>query len=132
MFTTASVRETPNDTDSVYAFHIMGEVSAEDMSAMADYMNRAFDTHDKVSMLLIFDRYGGAERGASADWSVIKSRLRSLTNVDKYAVVNAPDSAESMIRTMGALIPVDVRTFDDEDAAWAFVGARALDRDIHR
>lgn len=124
MLVKPSLREVPNDTPGVFAFHVMGEVSAEDMAAMAEYMNAQFDRHDKVSMLLIFDSYGGSERGASLDGSVIRSQLRSLSKVDRYAVVNAPDHAEGMIKTMNALIPVTARTFDSADEAWDFVGAR--------
>ncbi len=132
MLMTPTVRETPNDREGVFAFHIMGEVSAEDMSAMAEYMNEQFDRHDKVSMLLIFDRYGGAESGASLDWGVIKSRVRSLTNVDKYAVVGAPEKAASMIETMDGIMPVDARTFETEAEGWEFVGARPEDEHLHR
>ncbi len=124
MFVTPSVRETPNDADNVFAFHIIGEVSRDDMSAMAEYMNEQFDRHDKVSMLLIFDRYEGSETGASFDWSVLKSQVRSLGKVEKYAVVDAPDRAAKTIETMDSIIPVDARAFEHADDAWAFVGAR--------
>ncbi len=79
-------------------------------------------------MLLIFDSYGGAETGASLDWSVVKSRVRSLAKVERYAVVDAPERAAKMIETMGAVLPVEARAFDREEEAWAFVGARAEDQ----
>ncbi len=132
MLVRPTVREVPNDTAGVYAFHILGEVTAEDMSAMAEHMNERFDRHDKVSMLLIFDAFRGAEKGANTDWGVIKSRLRALSKVDKYAVVNAPERAERMIEAMNAVIPVEARTFDSADAAWAFVGALPEDAHLHR
>lgn len=130
MFVTPSIRETPTDTAGVFAFHIIGEVSSDDMIALAETMNDRFDAHEKVSMLLIFDRYEGAERGANLDWTVIKSRLRSVVNIDKYVLVNAPQGAARMVETFGKLLPVDAMSFDDEDAAWEFVGARALDQQI--
>ncbi len=128
MLMTPSIRECPNDGDTVYAFHILGQVSADDMARMAEYMNDRFDRHDKVSMLLIFDSYGGAETGASFDWSVIKSQVRSLAKVEKYAVVAAPDRAARMIETMGAILPVEARAFETEVEGWDFVGARADDQ----
>ncbi|MCK0167943.1 STAS/SEC14 domain-containing protein [Jannaschia sp. S6380] len=113
---------------TVYAFEITGEVAADDMEAMADTMNAAFDAHDKVSMLLIFDDFRGSETGAGFDWSSIKSRFRSLANVEKYATVGAPGSAETMIAAMGKVIPVEARTFDPGEIheAWAYVGARPV------
>lgn len=131
MFVRPSIREVPNDTEGVYAFHIMGEVGADDMSAMGAYMNERFDRHDSVSMLLIFDRYDGSERGASLDWEVIKSQVRSLSKVDKYAVVGAPDRAAKMVETFGSVIPVETRAFDTAAEGWSFVGARAEDADLH-
>ncbi|SPJ24838.1 STAS/SEC14 domain-containing protein [Palleronia abyssalis] len=124
MFTTPSVREEPTDTGNVFAFHIVKEVSAEDMTAMSEYMNAQFDTHDKVSMLLIFDHYDGAETGASLNLEALKARFRSLAKVERYGVVNAPDRAAKLIETMGAIIPVEAKTFDREDDGWSFVGAR--------
>ena len=128
MLTTATIREAPNDAEGVFAFHIMGEVTAEDMAAMARYMNEQFDRHDKVSMIMIFDIAKGAERGASFDWEVIKSRVRSLTKVEKYAVVDAPENAERMISAMNKFIPTEARAFDTEEEAWEFVQARPFDQ----
>lgn len=128
MLTTPTIRECPNDGDGVYAFHIVAEVTADDLKAMADYMNDAFDRHDKVSMLMIFDTGESAEAGATLDWSVMRSQLRSLSKVEKYAVVDAPERAARMIETLGAVLPLEARAFETEDEAWAFVGACAEDR----
>ena len=116
----------PTNDPKTYAFEIDGEVGADEMEAMADLMNQAFDAHDKVNMLLIFRRYAGREAGAGFDWSSIKSRFRSLGKVEKYVAVGAPEDASEMIERMGSLIPVDAKTFPmaELDAAWAHVGAR--------
>ena len=88
-------------------------------------MNDVFDTHDKVDMLMIFDRYEGAETGASFSWEALKSRVRAITNVDRYVVVGAPSGAQSLIEVMDNLMPVDAETFDEELAAWRSLGAEA-------
>ncbi|WOI57090.1 STAS/SEC14 domain-containing protein [Palleronia sp. LCG004] len=126
MFVTPTVREAPTTENDVFAFHIMGEVSAEDMEAMGAYMNEQFETHDNVSMLMIFDRFEGSETGASFQWETLKSRFRSLGKVDKYVVVGAPDGPSRMIEWMGKILPIEAKTFPREqtDEAWAFVGAR--------
>lgn len=126
MIDTHSIKQIAASDPAVYAFAIDGEVSKSDMETMADYMNEKFDAHDTVSMLLIFERYDGSEAGAGFEWSSLKSRIRSISKVDKYAVVGAPDGARRMIEGMGKIIPVEARTFDaaERDAAWAFVGAR--------
>ncbi|MBJ3762202.1 STAS/SEC14 domain-containing protein [Maribius pontilimi] len=126
MFIRPTIREAPTTERDVFAFHIIGEVTADDMSAMADYMNTQFDKHDTVSMLLMFDIYDGAERGASFDWETLKSRVRALGKVRRYAVVGGSDAAKQAVEWSGKMLPVDARSFDaaNEDAAWAFLGAQ--------
>jgi len=120
-----SVSRISVDKASVYAFEITGKISAEAMESMAKQMNAAFDAHkEKVDMLLLFRDFEGSEFGASFDGDVISSRFRALTNVDKYVVVGAPDSAETMLEMMGAIIPVETHTFDlnELNQAWALLG----------
>ena len=127
MFTCPSILQIETSRPDLFAFRITAEVSREDMTAMAEYMNEIFDKNDnKVDMLMIFDRYEGAEAGASLSWESIKSRFRSVSNVSRYVVVGAPAAAEGMIEIMDHLIPVKAETFDDEAAAWRELGAEAI------
>ena len=122
-----SVTRLPSDRPDVYAFEIRGEVSEEAMASMAELMNTAFDAHeDKVDMLLVFRDFDGSEFGATLDMDVIASRFRAWTNVARYVVVGAPESANTMIETMGKLMPVEAHTFPLHglDEAWALLGAR--------
>lgn len=122
-----SVVRMPTDRSDLYAFEIRGEVSEEAMESMARTMNAAFDAHEeKVDMLLVFRDFDGSEAGATFDVDVIASRLRALTNVARYVVVGAPDSANAMIETMATLMPVEAHTFPLHrlDEAWTLLGAR--------
>ena len=126
MLTLPSITQIATSRDDLYAFRITAEVSREDMTAMAEYMNRVFDQTEKVDMLMIFDRYEGAETGASLSWEALKSRFRSVSNVGRYVVVGAPDGAETLIDVMNAIIPVEAETFDEEFAAWRSLDAEAV------
>ena len=127
MFANSSIREVAHDREDLFAFRIVGEVTKVDMEEMSHYMDAQFKSHDKVSMLLIFDPYKGAQTGATLSWDVIKTRVKSLTKVERYVVVNAPERAKSKIETMGSLIPVETKTFDEEAEAWAYLGATPRD-----
>ncbi len=120
-----SVKQIPTTSETVFAFDVQGHVSDDEAEALAEYMNEVFDQHDKVNMLMRLDGFTGSDKTALFDGDVIESRWRSLFNVEKYAVVGAPDGAEKMIGFMDKLIPVDARTFKshEEHAAWQFVGA---------
>lgn len=123
-----TVRRLPTTRDALYAFEIDGKVTAAGMEAMADQMNAAFDTHDRVDMLLFFRDFDGSEIGAGFDWSSIRSRLRSLAKVDKYVAVGTPEEAAMMIEVLGKLVPVETKAFplSELDAAWDFLGARPV------
>lgn len=112
---------------TVYAFRVSGEVDADAMEGIAKVMNGAFDSHPKVRMLLIFDRFDGSSLGASLNFETLKAQFRSLSRIEKYAVVGAPETVEKLIGTAGGWTGIETRTFDlaEEAAAWTFVGAQA-------
>lgn len=127
MLNTKSILQVATSRSDLYAFRIVQEVSAEDMEAMSELMNSVFDSHEgKVDMLMIFDRYDGAETSAGWSWESLKSRFKSLSNVNRYVVVGAPESARDMIDFMGRLIPVQSETYDSEVAAWRSLDAEAV------
>lgn len=131
MLNTPTISQIQVTSPDVYAFRINGEIESEDLSQLATLMNDTFDTHEAVSMLLIFAPYDGAQRGAGLDLEVLTSQFRSITKVNKYAVVNAPSFAATLINIMDKIMPVDARTFshEEEAKAWAFMGATPLKGD---
>jgi hypothetical protein len=126
MLNTPTISQIQVTSPGVYAFRITGEIESEDLSQMATLMNNAFDTHEAVSMLLIFAPYDGAQAEAGLDLEVMTSQFRSIVKVDKYAVVGAPSFAATLINIMDKIMPVDARTFshEEEGAAWDFVETR--------
>lgn len=126
MLNTPTISQIQVASPDVYAFRIKGEIESEDLAQIATLMNDAFDTHEAASMLLIFAPYDGAEAGAGLDLEVMTSQFRSITKVDKYAVVGAPSFATTLINIMDKIMPVDARTFspEEEGAAWDFVETR--------
>jgi hypothetical protein len=124
MLATPSIREVPSGRPDLYAFRISGTVTRDDMAAMGARMVEAFEaTGDKVSMLLIFDGYEGAETLAGLSWPALRSRTESLWHVDRYVVAGAPERANEMVEAMGKVIPVKAEAVPDEAAGW-----RAFDR----
>lgn len=116
----------PTTDPTVVAHRFVGEVESDDLEAMANRVDRAFDRHDEVSLLLLFTEWEGAEVSGALDPDVVKTQMRSLAHVERYAVVGAPDVAETMIEFLDTFIPVDAETFGahEESGAWNFVGAR--------
>lgn len=127
MLSTPSISEIDTQNPTAFAFVVRGEVSSEDMEAMATRMNSAFDLHDRVNMILIFRGYEGSETGSALNAETMKAQFRALSNVEKYVVVGAPDSAETIIEAFGAILPVEAETYDLDDLAqaWTSIGASA-------
>lgn len=124
MTTIHGVVPIPTDHAHVYAFDITGNLDATGMGQMGEMLNHAFDQHPgKVNVLLRFKHFETSDAGVGTTLSAMKAQLRSLTHVQRYAVVGAPQAADNMISFFNHIIPVDARTFpaDQEQAAWSFV-----------
>jgi len=125
-FHQGAVSQIPNTSDRVYAFEVSGHLDPDTSEALAQFMNARFDAHDKkVHLLFDLSKLEDSDGAAILKTDVARSRVRALSHVEKYAVVGAPDAANKMIDAMGAIIPVEARTFaaSERDAAWSFVGA---------
>lgn len=124
-FSHGPITQIPTTSPTVYAFEIKGNIDDDAAEAMAKYMNDAFDRHDKVNMLLDLSGFTGSDWDSFLDDDVIESRFRALKEVERYAVVGAPDRAAKMIGLLDKIIPVEARAFEQTDisAAWMFVGA---------
>ena len=62
--------------------------------------------------LLLFQNFEGSETGAGMSTEAMKAQLKDLSNAQRYAVVGAPDPAETMINLMDEIVPVVAVTFD--------------------
>ena len=125
-FSHGAIREIPTDSKSVYAFSINGYVDNDASEALAQYMNDVFDKTEAVNLLIDLTGLTGSEWDNILDGDVIGSRARSLTNVNRYAVVGASEKAVKLIRFMDYIIPLNAQSFDptESGSAWSFVGAR--------
>ena len=114
-------RQTPRDT--LLAFDITGKIAKPDIEAMARQIEGAFDTYDRIDILLIMKDFEGMDAGAVFDGESLGAQLRSIRHVRKYGVVGAPGWARAMIEFGDKLTPVEAKTFDlaEEAQAWAWV-----------
>lgn len=124
MLETPTIREFRTGQAGLFAFHITGEVTGDDMEAMAERMNAVFDSPGKVDMLLSFENFRGSELGAGIGWENLKSRFRAVTEVRNYVTAGAPDAAEGMISFFGSLLPVETRSFETEAQALDWLAAQ--------
>ena len=74
MLSTAHIRQIAASDPLVYAFRIEGGATADEMAALADVMNAAFDRDEKVNMLLVLHEFGAAPDKHLPDGTVVVVR----------------------------------------------------------
>ena len=122
MLTTANIEEFDTGLPRTFSFRIHDEVTKDDMEAMSNRMNEAFDRDDgKVDMLLVFRTNKTSETGAGLSGEAMKAQGRSLSNVRNYVVANAPGQAGGIVESMGKVMPVEAKSFETEDEAVAWL-----------
>ncbi|MGR3467205.1 MAG: SpoIIAA family protein [Shimia sp.] len=116
--------ETPRP--DFHAFRVHPGFDRTGMEAMAKHMNDAMDAPGKIDLLIEFaPGFDMSDSPSGTGWESFKTNFKSLTNIDRYVVVGAPETAEKMIGAMDKIIPVDARTYDhaEREAAWASLAA---------
>ncbi|MCG6114006.1 MAG: STAS/SEC14 domain-containing protein [Mesorhizobium sp.] len=119
-----NIRKLPAPEPGLHAFETMGKITKADVEFMADALKPAFERDEEVDILIVMRDYDGIEVGAVFDTKALSAQAQSARHVRKYAVVGAPDWAETMINVMSPISPVEARTFDLEDEASAWVWVR--------
>jgi len=123
--TPRSIRAIPSALPPLYAFEVDGRIAAADVEWMAGVLQPAFAARATVDILIVMRNYQGLDLGAALDPKALWAQASAAAHVRRYAVVGAPDWAETMINLLSPVSPVEARTFDleDEAAAWAWVRA---------
>lgn len=121
MLETAAITEEEPGLPATLVFRIGGRVTEIEMKMLSDRLLEAFDAFDRIDLLLVFDRFEGAEAGAGLNFRSLKANAASLWNVRAYVAAGAPEEAGEMIERIGRMLPVDARTFDTEAEARAYL-----------
>lgn len=118
-----SIAQRPSPRIDLLAFEIRAKISKPDIEWMSGIVDRAFETHSEVDMLLIMMNYEGSELGAIFSGEASAVQIRSLGRIRKYGVVGAPGWARAAIELSGKVTPVEAKTFDLAELreAWAWM-----------
>lgn len=125
-------RFLPTDRDDVLGFEIDGRFSAEEMPGVVGEFQSWLDRHEKVHLLCRMKRFGGVDPSAFLQRGLLPMKLAAIQKVERYAVVGATGWMRSTIETMTPLFPdMEIRTFsaEQEDEAWAWIGAKPVEED---
>lgn len=126
MLASENVRQIATDTPSVYAFHIDGDLSPDELAAVAELLDVAFELYEAINVLFLLNDFSIMDAVSSLSFKTLVTQARSVAHITRYAVVGAPAAASAMIEISEKAMPVEAKAFKpaETDAAWRFVGAR--------
>ena len=100
--------------DGVIGVEAKGEISASDYTDVLDPLVASAREKGKIRLLLVTsDDLEGYTGGAA--WQDAKMGVEHFTSFEKVAVVTDSDRLEKAVKTLGWLMPGEVKVFDDDE-----------------
>ena len=114
------------NNDKVFAYEVDGPIYEKDIKTAVAGLKEAFDKHDKINVLARMKNWAGFDLVSILNDELFKLKYKSLSKVEKYAVVGARPWMRNFLELINPMFSPDVRVFDleDEAEAWEWVGAQ--------
>ena len=123
-----SLRVIETDKNDVLGFDVNGHLGYEEIDRMVREVNALRIEQPPRAVLVRYKSYEGIEPSAVFDHEYLKMKLGLLNQIEKYALVGAPEWMRELVDMMHSLLDVDFRTFDleDEAEAWEWLKAEPV------
>lgn len=127
-----AIRRIDTDKPHVCAFEIAGRILGADAENLYGLLEGAYVLHDHVDVLVKLVDHDGVEWDEISSETLKSGRESAVQHVRRCAAVGEPDWTGALTGFFAPRIPVELRHFplDQEDAAWAWLGARPVAEDI--
>ena len=121
----ASVRRLDTDREDVFAFDIVGHITAPDVENIYGLLEGAYSLHDKIDILVRIKDYEGIDWDAAVKDLGLVGKTHALQHIRRYAVVGGPGWMGALIALFKPFFRVEMKHFGatEETAAWAWIGA---------
>ncbi|PYS86205.1 MAG: hypothetical protein DMF62_16615 [Acidobacteria bacterium] len=112
--------------ENVFAYEVDGPIGEKDIETAVRGLNDAFEGKEKINVLGRLKNWAGFDLVAVLSDQLFKTKYKSLSKVEKYAVVGAKPWMRNFLELINPAIGPTIRVFDtdEENAAWEWVGAR--------
>jgi hypothetical protein len=123
---TPSIHFLQTTKENVFAYEVTGRIRQKDIKAAAQAMKPFLEREGKINVLARMKGYKGFDLMAALDDDLVWLKYKSLSKVERYAVVGASNSMRNFLELVSPLFSVKVRVFEasEEEAAWEWVGAQ--------
>jgi hypothetical protein len=121
-----SIHFLQTTNENVFAYEVNGRVRAKDVKAVVNEFKPYLDKDGKINVLAKLSDFNGFDMLAMIEDDLVKLKFKSLSKVDKYAVIGPKPWMRNLMELFYPLTSIKLRVFDkDEEAgAWEWVGAQ--------
>lgn len=121
-----SIHFLQTTNENVFAYQVEGRLRSKDVRAAVEAFKPYLERESKVNVLGKLNGFSGFDLLALFEDDYIKLNFKSMSKVDKYALIGAPGWMRNFLELVAPLTSITIRAFDpsEEDAAWEWVGAR--------
>ena len=122
----AAIHFLQTTNPNVFAYEVNGRVRAKDVKAVVNEFKPYFDRDGKINVLAKLSDFNGFDLLAMIEDDLVRLKFKSLSKVDKYAVIGAKPWMRNLMELFYPLTSIKLRVFDkgEEAAAWEWVGAQ--------
>ncbi|MGN6464151.1 MAG: STAS/SEC14 domain-containing protein [Rhizobiaceae bacterium] len=123
-----AIRRLDTDREDVFAFDIVGHITAADVENIYGLLEGAYAIHDEIDMLVRIKDYDGVDWDAAMRDFGLLGKTHALKHIRKYAVVGGPGWVGPMISVFKPFFSISMKHFaaDKETEAWRWIGAREI------
>jgi hypothetical protein len=111
--------------DGLIAYEVDGRISAEDVDRLLAPLEALMKGDDPINLLVRFRSFDGFDPAILANGSLLGIKMNAITHLRRYAVIGAPKWMVTTVSTIAAMMPFEMKMFDNaqDEAAWAWVRA---------
>ncbi len=127
-----AIRRLDTDREDVFAFEIVGHITASDVENIYGLLEGAYTVHDKIDMLVRIKGYDGIDWNAAMRDFGLLGKTHALKHIRRYAVVGGPGWMAPMIGVFNPFFSIEMKHFEasKEAAAWEWIGAVEVQPDV--
>ncbi|HMQ03501.1 MAG TPA: STAS/SEC14 domain-containing protein [Pyrinomonadaceae bacterium] len=120
-----SIHFIQTTSDNVFAYEVNGRLREKDVKNAVEAFMPFLEKGEKVNVLARLKNFSGFDLTALLDDDLVKMKYKAVSKVDRYAVLGAKPWMRNLIELLSPMFSTEIRFFDpeEEDAAWAWVGA---------
>lgn len=123
-----AIRRIDTNRDDLFAFDVVGHVTAADAENLFGLLEAAYALHNKIDVLVRLVDHDGVDWANLSDETVEQGTADAVAHIGRCAAVGEPNWIRGAQGILPASVPIEFRHFEtkDEAAAWKWLGAEPI------